>query len=257
MDRPRALSWDQAQTALREWYASGLGEALHERIAARTGSILRDLYSLHCVQIGGTQYGVDLLTGRGLIHRVHLTGDGCDGIRADPAQLPLATRSADLVVLAHALEFCDDPHRLLREVDRVLRLDGHVLVIGFNPWSLFGVRRALAGNWVPWSGYFYSPGRVSDWLTLLGIRLRERETVWHTPPLQRGWLRRRLAPMEHLGRLLPGAGGVYLLLARKHSVPVTPIPLGREWAPAGVRVRGPVRPMGYGEHRRARAAGAG
>lgn len=247
MHEPRALPWDQAQTALREWYASGLGEALHERIAARTGAILRDLYALHCVQIGGTQYGVDLLTGRGLIHRVHLTGDGCDGFRADPAQLPLATRSVDLVVLAHALEFSPDPHRLLREVDRVLKLDGHVLAIGFNPWSLFGLRRVVGGHWIPWSGYFYSPGRVTDWLTLLGIRIRWRETVWHMPPVQRGLLRHRLAAMQHLGRVLPGAGGVFLLLARKHSVPMTPVALGRDWTPAGVRVRGPARPMGCRE----------
>ncbi len=257
MDQPRALPWDQAQTALREWYASGLGEELHERIAGRTGAILRDLYALHCVQIGGTKYGVDLLTGRGLIHRVHLTGDGCDGMRADPAALPLATRSVDLVVLAHALEFYPDPHRLLREVDRVLTLDGHVLAIGFNPWSLFGIRRALAGNWIPWSGYFYSTGRVADWLTLLGIRIRWRETLWHRLPAQRRLLRHRLSVMERIGRVLPGTGGIYLLLARKHSVPMTPVALGWDWTPARVRVRGPARPMGRCEGLRGGATSDG
>jgi SAM-dependent methyltransferase len=247
VDEAGTRAWDQAQIALREWYASGLGETLHGLIAARASALLRDVYALHCLQLGGTRYGVDLLTGQGLIRRVHVTGDGCEGLRADPAELPLATRSIDLVVLAHALEFHDDPHRLLREVDRVLKLDGQVLVIGFNPWSPFGIRRALAAHWMPWSGHFYGPGRIIDWMALLGLPVRWRESVCLMPPVQRDWLRRRLAPLERLRAIMPGAGGVYLMLARKRSAPVTPIPLGRDWAPTRVGVRRPASPMGWAE----------
>lgn len=239
MLKPYSGNWFAAQTALRAWYATELGAELHARVASRIEAFLRDIYALHCVQIGGTQRGVDLLDGRALVHRIHVTGDGADGMRAEPSQLPLATRSVDMVLLCHVLEFSADPHALLREVDRVLTLDGHVLSVGFNPWSLFGLRRWPGGAEVPWTGRFYSPRRVEDWHRLLGLRTCRHETLWLRPPLQHAALRRRMAAVERLQRLLPGAGAVYVMLARKHSVPFTPIPAGREreTVPAGRAVR--------------------
>lgn len=239
MLKPYSGNWFAAQAALRSWYATELGAELHARVASRLEAFLRDVYALHCVQVGGTQRGVDLLDGRALIHRIHVTGDGADGIRAEPSQLPLATRSVDVVLLCHVLEFSADPHALLREVDRVLALDGHVLIAGFNPWSLFGLRRLLDGKALPWSGRFYSPRRVEDWCRLLGLWTCRQETLWLRPPLQHTTVRRRLAAVERLQRLLPGAGAVYVMLARKRSVPFTPIPAGREReaVPTGRAVR--------------------
>lgn len=239
MLKPYTGNWFAAQRALRTWYATELGAELHARVASRIEAFLRDLYALHCVQVGGTQQGVDLLDGRALVHRIHVTGDGADGMRAEPSCLPLATRSVDMVLLCHVLEFSADPHALLREVDRVLTLDGHLLVVGFNPWSLFGLRRLLDGSTMPWRGRFYSPRRVEDWCGLLGLRTCRHETLWLRPPLQRTALRRRATGVERLQRVLPGAGAVYLTLARKHSVPVNPIPAGweRETVPAGRAVR--------------------
>jgi len=244
--KPYTGQWTDAQSALRVWYATELGSELHARVAARIEACLRRQYALHCVQIGGTQRGVDLLAGRALIHRIHVTGDGADGMRADPLQLPLASRSVDLVLLVHVLEFCPDPHGLLREVDRVLKLDGHVLAVGFNPWSLFGLRRLVGRSRVPWSGHFYSPGRVDDWFGLLGLRRMRSETVWLRPPVQRRRVRQRLAVLDRLAPLMPRLGAVYLLLGRKHSIPFTRIPAAwerKETIPAG-RV---VRPTQYGE----------
>ncbi len=240
MLRPYRGNWFEAQQALRSWYATALGQELHGYVARRAEALVGHQYGLHCLQIGATQQGGDLLAGSALLHRVHVRGDGADSLQADPMQLPLATNSIDLVVLCHVLEFCDDPHALLREVDRVLKLDGRVLTVGFNPWSLFGLR-SLAGRAAPpWSGHFYSPQRVEDWFALLGLHRQRRETLWLRPPVQHSGLRQRLAWCERLGRFMPGAGGIYLLLGRKHSVPFTPLPVKRERVeavPAGQVVR--------------------
>ena len=50
-------------------------------------------------------------------------------------------RSLDLVVLPHALELARDPHLTLREVERVLVPEGRVVIAGFNPASLWGLRQ--------------------------------------------------------------------------------------------------------------------
>lgn len=238
--RPYGGNWFEAQRALRPWYATGLGSELHGDVARRIKALLGHQYGLHCLQIGATQQGADLLTGSALLHRIHVTGDQADSLHADPMHLPLATSSVDLVLLCHVLEFCDDPHALLREIDRVLKLDGRVLAVGFNPWSLFGLRSLMGGSGPPWSGHFYSPRRVEDWFALLGLRTQRRETLWLRPPVQHAGLRQRLAFCECMGRFMPGLGGVCLLLGRKHSIPFTPLPAKRERVeavPAGQAVR--------------------
>ena len=59
-------------------------------------------------------------------------------------ELPFATHSIDLVVMPHILEFASDPHQVLREVERVLVPEGHVVITGFNPYSMWGARQYLS-----------------------------------------------------------------------------------------------------------------
>lgn len=244
--RPPPAQWSQAQAGLRAWYETGLGRAVHARVVARLEDLVRDRYALHCLQLGGTRRGVDLLAGPGLVHRIHVTGDRDAGLVAEPTQLPLTTASVDLAILCHALEFTADPHALLREVDRVLALDGHVLVVGFDPWSPLGVYRLFTGRRLPWSGHFYGPGRVTDWFALLGWRVRQRDRIWVVPAPDR----ERAERAGHgLRRRLPRPAGVYLLLGCKHSVPFTPVlpRLARAEQPSVGRAVGPTRFTGTGE----------
>lgn len=242
-----SIDWDTAQSALRAWYATAPGAELHARIAGRVEWLVRDRYALHCLQIGGTRYGVDLLAGRGLIHRIHITGDEAGSMRAYPMALPLASGSIDFVLLCHALEFSGDPHALLREVDRVLSLDGLVLCVGFNPWSLLGLRGLWGRNDIPWCGRFYGPGRIGDWFALLGWRMQRRETLGLAPPVHSERLRRWLGSLERLHGWLPVQGGVHMLLGRKHSIPFTPVQARRLRAETRPVVGGVVRPSRYTE----------
>lgn len=248
-ERSPPIDWRPAIHGLRQWYASAAGRALHACIAARLEFLLRDRYALHCLQLGGTRCGVDLLAGRALVHRIHVTGDGADGLQAHPWALPLATGAVDLVLLCHALEFSDDPHALLREVDRVLALDGRVVVVAFNPWSLYGLRRLLGRRTAPWCGRFYSPGRISDWFELLGWRMERRETLGYAPPTAHPGLQRRLAVLERLQPLLPAQGGVQILVGQKHSIPFTPVPSARLRVESPLMGR-PVRPTRCAETQR-------
>lgn len=68
---------------------------------------------------------------------------------AQPEELPFETQSLDLVALPHVLESTADPHQVLREVDRVLRPEGRLIVSGLNPVSLWGARHLLPGGLPP------------------------------------------------------------------------------------------------------------
>lgn len=213
-----------SQDRLRIWYATGLGTELHALVRNRAMGLLRGIYGLHCLQLGGTWQGSDFLGLPTLVHRVRVQTGAGDDLPADPLALPLAAESIDLVVLCHELEFCPAPHALLREVERILARDGHVLTISFNPWSLLGLSRLCrAGDALPRAGRFYSGDRIAEWCAVLGMRTLRRETCWLRPPLHRTRTRRWLGFLEYGEALLPGCGAVHLLLVRKQSIPLDPI----------------------------------
>ena len=134
--------------------------------------------------------------------------------------LPFDAQSLDLVVLPHVLECAPDPHQILREVDRVLRPEGRVMVIGFNPVSFWGARqlvpRALRRPFLPCPGPFIAVPRLRDWLKLLGYGIERGRYGCYRPPCRtQRWLD-RWAFLEHAGdRWWPILGSVYTLSAVK------------------------------------------
>lgn len=141
--------------------------------------------------------------------------------------LPFPSATIDLVVLPHTLESARDPHATLAEVDRVLVPEGRVVIIGFNPTSLWGLRQ-----WMGWGdrlGVDHNEGmgpahvaeflgyrRVRDWLRLLSFDIEGgRFGLWR-PPLSTQAGLDRLAWMDRVGsHWWPVMGGVYAIEAVK------------------------------------------
>lgn len=141
-------------------------------------------------------------------------------VRSDAHHLPFATNSLDLVVLPHILEFDPNPHQILREVERVLVPEGSVVVAGFNPFSLWGLRRLVARRRgePPWQGHYLSVPRLRDWFALLGFETRSAEFGCFAPPVtQEKWLARWAFMEAAGGRWWRPTGAVYVLQAIKRQ----------------------------------------
>jgi SAM-dependent methyltransferase len=217
----------QLSAAMREWYATQAGEHLLGDIRIRLDEWLPEMFGYHAVQIGCLALHLDLLADSRIKHRVCVDIDPrAAGLVADAAALPFDADCIDLIVLMHTLDFAAEPHSVLREVERILIPEGHLIVVGFNPWSLYGLWRLILGWWnrFPWCGHFYSGARLKDWLTLLGFVTETCDYLGFRPPIQRARLLQRLAPMERVGRsVFPMLGGVRLLVARKRVATLTPL----------------------------------
>jgi SAM-dependent methyltransferase len=135
-------------------------------------------------------------------------------------ELPFASASIDLVVMPHILEFAHEPHQVLREVDRVLVPEGQVVITGFNPGSLWGLRQVLArlgmSAYLPRTGQFIALPRLKDWLKLLSFEVsRGRFGCYVAWARSDRWLA-RWGFMEKAGdRWWPVLGSVYMLTAVK------------------------------------------
>ncbi|HXZ49303.1 MAG TPA: methyltransferase domain-containing protein [Usitatibacter sp.] len=203
-------------TTLGDWFATPLGQYLLEREQAYLDDVTPDIFGFHALQLGLA--GLDLLRESRIAHRVRVACSERPDVYAKCDELPFATQSIDLVLLPHVLEFAEDPHAILREVDRVMMPEGRLVILGFNPWSLWGLRSALGPSRgeVPWNGRFVSLLRVKDWLSLLGFDVSAGRLTAYAPPFESGALRRRFRFMEPAGdRWWAVGGAVYMLQAVK------------------------------------------
>ncbi len=220
----------EVRRALRYWYCHDLGRLLAEEESRQVAEELGTLFGYHLLQVGCLTPELDL-RGSSIRHQIVMDLEpGTErlgaGLLAEPARLPIAGDSVDLVILPHTLEMDEDPHQVLRETKRVLVGEGHVIILCFNPWSLWGLRRRLScrRGQTPWCARFISPMRMKDWLELLGFEIRKVRTFFHRPPLARRRLLEHLQLMEKYGpRLWPSFGGVTLFVARKRVSTLTPV----------------------------------
>jgi SAM-dependent methyltransferase len=206
------MSIAPSHPGLSAWLTTALGARLLETELRYFDQELADVFGFNAFQLGLPEF--DFLRANRMPFRCVTGSEGAVGLRADLCALPIQTATADLVVLPHTLEFSSNPHQVLREVSRILMPEGHIVISGFNPWSLWGLWRMVArrGGGYPWCGQFISLPRIKDWMALLGFELAAGRMCCYAPPFSgEKWLR-RFDFMESAGdRWWPIAGGVYFL----------------------------------------------
>lgn len=211
----RAITDSTKLQSLHDWLGTPLGAHVLAREQAWLDEVTPDIFGYHAVQLGLPQ--VDLLRESRIVHKLHVDPAPGAPLQAHFHELPIATHSVDLAVLPHVLEFAEKPHDILREIDRIMIPEGRLILIGFNPWSFYGVRRLLdRGDEVPWNARFLSLVRLRDWLSLLGFDVADGHLACYAPPFRNpAWLN-RFRFMEKSGQRWWGvAGGVYMLQAVK------------------------------------------
>jgi len=218
--------WTESQQPLQQWYATELGQSIASRLDVELSSRLGDVFGYQGLQVGNLVPGMQLLKGAGLQRMLMLDAPGNQAhIHADVLSLPVASGSMKAVAYFHTLDFCDHPHQALREANRVLTDDGQLIIIGFNPYSAFGARHLLTA-WrrrEPWNGRFYSRHRIKDWLSVLDYRVLDSQALFLRPPINSHRILKRLAKAESLDRWISGVGAVYIMRARKQTLPMSMI----------------------------------
>ena len=234
-----------SRKGLARWMRSAAGADLLRMEVERVHAAVGDLFGYHCLQVGDLA-GADLLSASRILGRTVIDIDGTAPrgpyplASAAAASLPVDSHAVDVVILPHVLEFETRPHEALREASRVLVPEGNLVILGFNPVSLIGLRRVFRYRVAvaPWCGTYFGGGRLRDWLALLGFDIVDQRPCFASGA---GIRPRRPGGHSLVEWLPPALASARLVLARKR-VNAT-LAMRSRWKPrrrlAGVGLAGP------------------
>ena len=221
----------RALAAARQWLTTSFGQALLNQEARLVEEAFDGLFGEQCLQLG-------LWGEPNMFLRYARTQRACciadqplSGDDGRPAtigalhRLPVASDSVDVVFLPHTLDYSDErSHAILREADRVLTPHGHLVVLGFKPGGLWGLRRLVPGAGLPpGADSLISDRQLSDWLQLLDMRIQGLTRYFFRWPLP-GNKRPSTTTWETRGRRFwPELAACYMLTAQKRVVTLTPM----------------------------------
>jgi SAM-dependent methyltransferase len=207
-------------TPVELWSQLPHGKCLLKQTQQRIDHTITRCFGYHLLKLG--QLSSRLSAAKSpIIHQINCAPSGKDiGLFADLHLLPIQDSSIDLCILAHELDFSSDPHQLLRELDRVLTLDGTLIISGYNPISLFGLRSLLTPK-NPHTARLFLPNRVIDWLHLLGFEIQQKQ---HFDFVSCQFNSKYSNFIESIGqRYLSYFCSSYFIVAKKQSIPMTTI----------------------------------
>ena len=213
---------------LDRWLATPLGQALLAQEERLLEEAFDGIFGEQCLQLGIWGDGNRFLR----LSRTQRSASVADfaAPAATPSaigrmhRLPIASDSVDAVLLPHTLDFHDRPHALLREVHRVLRSDGHLVILGFKPGGLWGLRRLIPGAAMPPAAQrLISDRRLRDWLQLLDLRIHGLTRYFVHWPLPGNKGTRSQAWEQRGQRWWPELAACYMLTAQKRLMTLTPV----------------------------------
>ncbi len=210
-----------------KWLATPLGDSLLNEEARVVEEALDGVFGEETLQLGHWGSTRTFLrfsrTQRSSLIADTIHEDG-PAVLASPHRLPIDSDSVDSVLLPHTLEYSDRPHAVLREVHRVLRPHGHLVVLAFRPGGFWGLRRLIPGAGMPpGADHLVSDRRLKDWLKLLDMRIHGLSRYFFRWPLP--GLRGAVSPKwERRGQSWwPEMSACYMLTAEKRISTLTPV----------------------------------
>ncbi len=220
----------RTQPHLQKWCRSPLGHVMLHHEQRLLQEELSCLFGYHFLQLS-IDPQTRLFEGSRISHCFSLgVSESCKPrvqALSEMESLPLADASVDVTLLHHVLEFSQNPQQVLKEAARITIPSGHVIIFGFNPWSLMGVTTPLArmfGLGGVWQRHNLRAGRLEDWLQFLDFNIvHAYQGCWNLPINQRTYLKRTNRLSAWKTRRKWGMGNFYCLVARKDVCGVRPI----------------------------------
>ena len=103
-------------------------------------------------------------------------------INSEIQKLPFQESSIDCTVLIHSLDIDENPHAVFREIDRVLKDDGEIIIAGFNRISFLGIYGFMPIKSIFRKKRYVGINRLSDWMSLFSYEIKQVVNINKIPP---------------------------------------------------------------------------
>ncbi len=228
----------ESSESIEQWFASNFGKRLLSLQQQRLDQLMPEIFGYHLMQLSVLD-NLALSEQSPVTHHFSLGFDskkvsasesGMDTesqpVRTAAAisefeSLPIDEESIDAAILHHVLDYSVKPHQLLRETARTIISNGYMIIIGFNPGSPLMFKKQIGRHFRRSDHWRYNDlrkNRVVDWLRVLGFEPMLVEYGGHGLPLNRIHSKKLDKVFNYL---LPTSGAFYIIVARKHIVPMT------------------------------------
>ena len=189
----------------------------------RLSALLPNYAGRHLLQL--SNYDLSSLKTSPILHKIRVSQlsaslpPSYSFLQGAYSKLPFASESINLVLLPHTLELDKNAKLIINEAWRVLIPNGHLIILGVNPISLWGLYHLFSWKPPPWNGYLYTIETICRWIHHLGGEITHTESFLFRPPLTSTpgkWMFDKLNWLEKiLPWLFPYLGGIYLIIAQK------------------------------------------
>ena len=220
------------------WYQSLSGKMALESLNELCAELNSEIFGYYAIQTGVLSGKHDLLkTSRvaasfSVVNQKPANKDDLEKVSvvASTEQLPIATDNVDLVIASHVLETSNEPHQVLREIDRILVPEGHCILIGFNPFVASriipetkriirkGLKKGTANQFKMRSAH-----RVRDWFSLLGFEVLDVHYMAFRPNIKNKKLYESFRWLDNVGEYIgPVLGQLYMFHVKKQVIAMRP-----------------------------------
>jgi hypothetical protein len=241
----------QQLTQLNAWYKTGLGRHILATERSYLERVLPKIFGYHLVQVGGP-VDFSMTSSSPIAHQVH-TGPlpthqrSQQHVFSDEGDLPFLPNSVDLFVVPHFLECIHRPEHCIADICEALVMGGHVVVLGWNPYSLLAL--SYQARWVsslPQGMHWPSSGALKQWFRRMNCVVQSEVSYFFGPPLKRRAHLRHSHMIDTIGQFLcPQLGGGYCIVFKKEAQ--VPQRVTKQWRRSKqfVTVRGLTEPANY------------
>jgi ubiquinone/menaquinone biosynthesis C-methylase UbiE len=206
-----------------QWRNSALGALTEQLEQKAVFSLVGDLsglkvldvgcgdgsYAMEALQRGGRVFGLDrsLPMLEAARRRVTSSSAGIEWCQAAAQSLPFRDASFDLVLAVTALCWIPEPALVLKEMNRVLRPGGVVVIGELGRWSFWALARTFRG-WLgsrAWRGaHSWSAAELRKHLARAGLRVSNVRGATYYPPCKTparmmSWMEGALAHLRSYG----------------------------------------------------------
>lgn len=219
------------QKAIETWYASAFGQQVLKAEQQQVEQLINDKFGYYVVEFTDAVSRFNILSpiARKFSLSLAPSENQQQSLIAELISLPFVPDSIDMIIMPHVLEFVAEPAHILEQVWTSLMPNGYVLIISFNPYSLWGIYRKLKQDKkIPYQGNYFSSRQITSMLNSAGFHIDEVISCSFTlPTTNEKSIQTHNRWLAFAQLAWPSSGNVNIILARKTLSGSTPLTI--EW----------------------------